>query len=265
MARLAKHHVHAALDRAAAHIVAAGGDDGRVSRRYLEGLRGAERGLVAMLYRFTDHRDAAPGAQVTRSDVEATVAYTKAKLVDAYDLNRNGLSQAEIERISTTAKLAVSLARALKRQAVEDSIDAGAQLADEIGQLTPGLIFDDFGTEGTSEGFTAVHREASLDPLAPLDAATVAVTLGLDANDPAQAIVRFITDLDDFFADLRELHRQLEQAPWTRADALVDLMQASLRSTVAAIVGLEPQLPVYIVGVAPDGDLVGLRSTVIWT
>ncbi|MEL6142520.1 MAG: nuclease, partial [Bacteroidota bacterium] len=139
MARISKSQVHAALDIAAQHILNARGDDNVISRldirQKLRELSGTERNLVDMLYRFIDKRDYKPGARVTKTDVEDTLAYTKVKLINAYDENNNGFSRAEIEKMSTTGKLAVSFARELKARENETT------LLQELRILGEGLYF----------------------------------------------------------------------------------------------------------------------------
>ena len=97
MARLSKQKVHAALEKAAANILSAAGDDAIVSRKDIRAklleLEGVERMLTSIFYRFMDHRDHRPGARITKQDVADTLAYAKEKLIDAYDKNNNGLSQ----------------------------------------------------------------------------------------------------------------------------------------------------------------------------
>ena len=121
MARIAKADVHSALHRAAQNIKDAAGADGRCSRADIQAklatLEGTDRTLTDLFFRFIDHRDAASGAAVTARDVDRAVAYAEEKLIDAYDLNNNGLSAAEIARMSVTGKSAVALARELKRAA----------------------------------------------------------------------------------------------------------------------------------------------------
>lgn len=121
MARVAKADVHAALERAAKHIIDAGGPDQITSRKNLKAklreLEGAERGLTAMFFGFIDHRDHELGARVTPPDVERALVYAKKELVDDYDLNGNGLSKDEIATMSTTGKLAVRVAQEMKARA----------------------------------------------------------------------------------------------------------------------------------------------------
>lgn len=73
MARLAKHKVHAALDKAAANILSAAGDDPFVSRKdirqKLMELEGVEQQLTSVFYRFMDHRDYKPGARITKKHI----------------------------------------------------------------------------------------------------------------------------------------------------------------------------------------------------
>jgi hypothetical protein len=140
MPRLAKTAVHAALERAAKNIITASPNDPFISRRdmraQLKKLRGVERSLTDIFYRFIDHRDAAPGARITAKDVHDALAYAKAKLIDQYDLDENGLSEDEIAQMSRTGKLAVALAYELKRSAA--AAEATTWL-DELDELRIGL------------------------------------------------------------------------------------------------------------------------------
>ncbi len=132
MPRIAKSDVNAALARAATTISRAGVPDGRTSRAELKAalssLSGPERALTEVFFRFVDHRDFRAGAQVTKTDVDRAVSYAKEKLVAKYDLNRNGLSAAEVKSMSLTGKLAVDLARELKAAAANEPIDKSAFL-----------------------------------------------------------------------------------------------------------------------------------------
>lgn len=126
MSRIAKADVNRALELAANRIQDAGGADGRVSRadmqKALKGLTGTEKKLTDIFFKFIDNRDFKAGAQVTSADIKKAVAYAKEKMVAKYDLNDNGLSAAEISKMSLTGKLAVSLAKELKAAAAGQSI-----------------------------------------------------------------------------------------------------------------------------------------------
>ena len=121
MARIAKADVNRALEQAAKTIISAGGSDGRISRAEVKArlpeLKGPEKKLVDMFFRFMDHRDFKLGAQVTPADVKKAVAYAKEHMVAKYDLDNNGLSTDEISKMSLTGKRAVDLAKALKESA----------------------------------------------------------------------------------------------------------------------------------------------------
>ncbi len=118
MSRISKADVNGALERAAQRIIDAAGGDKRVSRadmkNALSTLEGTERQLVDVFFKFVDHRDHKPGATVTAADVQKALAYAKEKMIAAYDLNANGLSQGEIAKMSLTGRLAVQLAKELK-------------------------------------------------------------------------------------------------------------------------------------------------------
>lgn len=117
MARLAKAEVHRALDLAGFNLKYGGGLDGIISRADAKAttkdLEGAEKGLTAMLFAFTDARDHKAGARVTGADIDKALAYAKDRMVDAYDTNHNGLSKAEIAKMSKTGQLAAQLASQL--------------------------------------------------------------------------------------------------------------------------------------------------------
>jgi len=176
MPRIAKADVHAALQRAADHILDAARPDGRVSRRDIKDkvqtLGGTERALVDIFYKFIDHRDAAPGAQVTKKDIDRAVAYANEKLVDKYDLNSNGLSKDEISRMSTTGQLAVRLARELKAAAgaqppADTTVDAAADepKADQWGYIDLASVGNDASLRYLNHRFPGIdfdrmHEEA---------------------------------------------------------------------------------------------------------
>jgi hypothetical protein len=145
MARLSKQHVYAALEKAAANILSAAGDDPFVSRKdirlKLRQLPGIERSLTDMFYRFIDKRDYKPGARVTKKDVDATLAYSKEKLIDKYDVNNNGLAEDEIKEMSLTAQLAVRYAQMLQAYAEEGPVETTAQLKKVLAHLGEGLYF----------------------------------------------------------------------------------------------------------------------------
>jgi hypothetical protein len=124
MPRIAKADINKALSLAAKTIIAAGGADGRTSRSELKAalpaLPDTQRKLVDVFFKFIDHRDFRRGAQVTKADVDKAVTYAKKTMVAQYDLNGNGLSAAEIKKMSLTGKLAVDLAKTLKTVAVDE-------------------------------------------------------------------------------------------------------------------------------------------------
>jgi hypothetical protein len=77
----------------------------------LQDLGGKEKALVAIFFRFIDHRDAAPGARVTEPDISRTVAYAQRHLIDRYDVNDDGrINSDEWSSMSRIGKLAISIA-----------------------------------------------------------------------------------------------------------------------------------------------------------
>lgn len=266
MARLAKHKVHAALEKAARNILDAAGDDPIVSRKdirdKLKDLDGVEKQLTNIFYRFMDHRDAKPGARITRKDVEATLAYAKEKLVDAYDVNNNGLSAAEIAKMSLTARLAVRYA-ILQDQLSEVTTD---NLYNSLSELGNGLYFPAWANE--ADAYLSVFRKDA--DLQDLTRENFSSTLGLDPTDPAEAIELWHQGRSDY-QWIFEIYEDYEmQAELESFKTLHQFMESSLTHITHIIVGLDgrrpdSEYPVYFVGLTPEGDILGFKTSTIWT
>jgi len=185
MARLAKHKVHAALDKAAANILSAAGDDPIVSRKdirqKLMELEGVEQQLTSVFYRFMDYRDSKPGARITKKDIDETLAYAKEKLIDIYDKNNNGLSAAEIADMSLTARLAVRYAK-LQDQLVEENTPD--KLYESLTELGEGLYFPAWANEADAY-LSPFRQDAKLQELTEENFSSA---LGLDYANPTEAI-----------------------------------------------------------------------------
>ncbi|MDI1437303.1 nuclease [Polyangium sorediatum] len=263
MTTLATSDVHAALGRAAEQLLQAAGPDGIVSRKdvraKLLSLEGTERDLVDMLYRFIDRRDAARSARMTKSDIDAALVHIRTELVDRHDLDNNGLSEDEVARMSDLGKLAVALARTLKAA----TAPTGEALAQKIGELAKGLFFDGYyGTEGGAP-VASFHAAAKLDQLSP-DA--FRATLGL-TDRPEHEIRRF-QPADPALQAFIHVHWDMPEME--SVEELVRFMKANLREITAAILGRDdPEFgaehPLYLVGLDAAGNLVGLKTAVIWT
>lgn len=258
MSRIAKSEVNAAFEWAAAQITEAGGRDGITSRaeirRKIAELTGAERDLVDFFYRFIVRRSGNPSERVDRGDIEAALVAAREQLVAAFDTNDNGLSADEVAAMPPLGRLAVKVARHRQR--------SGEDLANHFEALAFHLVFDDYGTELTGEHFLSFHAPAQLEALT---AQSFIATLGLDQDDPKSRIAR-IESAADFFRRLIEHHTPGQTA---QAVALAQAMQSTLADLRVFLVGADPEggplHPVYIVGIAPDGSLAGLRARVQWS
>lgn len=258
MSRIAKNHVNAAFEWAAAQITEAGGRDGITSRaeirRKIADLTGAERDLVDFFYRFIVRRGGNPGERVTRTDIDAALAVAREQLVAAFDTNDNGLSTDEVAAMPPLGRLAVKVARQRER--------SGEELANHFEALAFSLVLDDYGTELANEHFLSLHVPARLETLTTH---SFREALGLDPNDPKGRIAR-TESAADFFTRLIDHHTPGQTA---QAVALAQAMQSTLADLRVYIVGEDPEggpiHPVYVVGLAPDGSLAGLRARVQWT
>lgn len=118
--RVAKPLVHTALDKAAANLKNAKGNDPNVSRADVSKATkaitsDAERALTEQFFKFIDAREPAAGARVTDKDIDKAVVYAKQHIIDKYDINGNGISKEEIGKMSRLGRLAVDFAIELKK------------------------------------------------------------------------------------------------------------------------------------------------------
>lgn len=269
MARLAKQKVHAALEKAAQNILDAAGDDPFVSRKdirkKLQELDWTEQQLTNIFYRFMDHRDAQPGARITQKDVEETLAYAKEKLVDAYDKNNNGLSAAEIEQMSLTARLAVRYAK-LQDQTVEIETRSTNSIQDGLSKLGEGLYFPAWANE--ADAYLSVFRkDADLQELTP---ESFSAALGLDSSNPAESIQFWHqgrTNYEWIFENY-EAYEQIDDLESFKT--LHQFMEQSLTHITHIVVGLDglrpdSEYPVYFVGLTSEGDILGFQTSTVWT
>jgi hypothetical protein len=258
LSRIAKSHVNAAFEWAAGQISEAGGRDGITSRaeirRKIAELTGPERELVDFFYRFILRQGAGASERVTRTDIDAALATARSQLVAAFDTDNNGLSGDEIAAMPILGRLAVKVARRRSR--------SGEELAAHFEALAFSLVFDDYSTELQNERFLGFHAPVQLTELT---AQSFREALQLRADDPHGVIVRN-DDAGDFFARLAEAHTPGQTA---QAVALAQAMQSTLTDVRVYVLGQDPEAgpvhPFYVVGLAPDGSIAGLRARVQWT
>jgi len=268
MARLAKQKVHAALEHAAQNILDAAGDDPIVSRKDIRNklmeLEGVEQQLTSIFYRFMDYRDAKPGARITKTDIDSTLAYAKDKLVDAYDESNNGLSAAEISQMSLTARLAVRFAK-LQDQA-STSTPTTDQLAASLTQLGEGLYFPAWANE--ADAYLSLFRQDA--DLQTLTQETFSSALGLDPSNPVEAIQFWHqgrTEYEWIFENYEGYEMETELEAFKTLHTFMEQNMTHLTHVIVGLDGLRPdsEYPVYFVGLTPEGDILGFQTTTIWT
>ncbi len=143
--------------------------------------------------------------------------------------------------------------------------DRGTQLTQRIRELVEGLWFDYWSSEG-DEPIKAFHRGAELGSLSR---ECFAAALKLDLDDPADQIERWTRSLTGLFENLIERNGG-DPVQGQKARELVALICEELRDLTGVLIGRDlsrplGRHPVYVVGLAPDGDIVGFQSHVIWT
>ncbi|MEO0732128.1 MAG: hypothetical protein AAFZ52_04800 [Bacteroidota bacterium] len=271
MSRLSKKYAHAALDRAAQHLLDARGGDAVVSRKDMRAklleLEGYEQRLTNMFFRFVDARDYKPGARVTAKDIEDTLAYAKEKLIDAYDKNNNGISTGEFAEMSVTGKLAVRFGEELRRAAQGDpATDAQAGLKEEILALGTGLYFPAYGNEGDAF-LTPYFQEGNLTTFTK---DTFRKAFDLHPIAPEDTLVYFQTGRAAYQRLFDEYDDMSNRGYGNRFRLLEETMHRELKDVTLAILGTEgsregAEHPVYFVGITSEGDVLGFQTTTIWT
>ncbi len=267
MARISKGDVNAALRRAAANILDAAGDDPFVSRKdirqKLDTLEGVEQSLTNLFYRFIDARDYKKGARVTKKDVDDAVAYAEEKLIAQYDLNNNGLSASEIEKMSTTGKLAVAFARVLKEQTSNGNLKTKQDWLERLGELSEGLVYMGYANEADTP-LDPIYFEATLEELTK---ETFAATVGIDPSKPAEEITIY-----EVVMGLVEPERTFEiggENGIARGNEINRFALNNLREFRSIVLGRDDgsmvEHPQYLIGLTETGAIAGYRHIVIWT
>ena len=257
MSRIAKTDVHAALARVAQHIVDAGGGTGQVSRTEmqakLETLQGTERALADIFFRFVEHRDGVPNNTVTAGEVSKALDYAKEKLLDKYDLNRNGLSKGEISKMSRTGKLAVELAKELKA-VKETPLKGGEAMSKMFETMASGL----YHISESDSPYTAFHLPKPPEGTSVLDA--IRKALDIPNN------VELYEDHADTYFDYNIHESGLEAGDVAKFQALRSAMNANLSNITLVQMGEQViEGKTFLIGTAPDGSIVGLSADRVWT
>ncbi|MFN7117741.1 MAG: nuclease A inhibitor family protein [Saprospiraceae bacterium] len=267
MPRLTVQDLLNTLHQAAQEMRAAAGSDGQLSRqdfnRIIEDKTGNERTLLEAFYRFLREEDQR-NMRITRDLLARGEKFIQEKIITQFELAPGGLSLQETNAIKALGEDPLALAFQLKRAASGMEYKSPVELFTQIQELTPDLFFDDLGSEG-SQPLEAVHIAANVVELTP---DSFAKALKLNAEDPKDAVARFVPAEEHFIKFIAQ-HYSFELD--AKATTLVHLMKDHLRQNTVIVLGedyhedVPPQHPVYVVGVADDGSLIGFKSLVIWT
>lgn len=141
---------------------------------------------------------------------------------------------------------------------------ASEDIVRKLTELSEKMYFTGFGSEG-DDPVEVVHLPTKLEYL---DASALADALGFNTTTPEQAIARFYPYSPGLSFELIDTLYTEEENSSIRTNEIVRLM-TSLHHVIIVIFGEDmqspPQHPVYWVGLAADGSIVGLKSLVIWT
>ncbi len=266
MTNLATSEVNAAVESAAAHLVQAAGPDGIVSRQdirsKLYSLKGTERELVEALYHFISDRETKRTARMTRRDIDSAVAAIRTDIIENIDLDKNGLSEDEVARMSKLGKLAVTLALMLKAKV---SGPTGQELAQEIGELAKGVFFDSYYS---TEGATPLEPFFAAAKLTHLTLNDFRATLQL-TNGPEHEAKEDFGPGEYTLAAIRRANDSEEGE--NKAAKLIEFLEIHLREIQEVVIGRDAgqdrtwPVHAYVVGLDAKGNIVGVRAELIWT
>jgi len=141
------------------------------------------------------------------------------------------------------------------------------QLMQTLEEHSAELELDYYGSESSYplEVVRLSTQDAQLDSYEDFRNAVLEVgpeTLGMEEN--------FLDTVGRFEAAERTFYPYLNESAPNVAEAIIQILSGELTDTKLIIVGSEftlpePVHPVFIIGIAPDGSLIGLKAFVVWT
>lgn len=145
-----------------------------------------------------------------------------------------------------------------------------AALLQRLEETAKGAIFDVLANESTTSAITAIRIEGdNLSVATKADAARALATIGVKAK-PRKDFPVFTspTEPDPENEGRSLFERMVEADPNT--GALVEALRTGLKDLKVMVIGEDSydhgaEHDVFILGTAPDGSLVGIRTTVVWT
>lgn len=147
---------------------------------------------------------------------------------------------------------------------MEDTRIKAHELEPLIHEYCQGLLFDDLGSEA-AQPIEVFFQPAALEALT--FEAFVEI-MGLDQQNPAEKVENF-EPVYEVLDGLRDAY--IGTAYEDSSNDLVDLMLGHLEDLCLFIVGedfneeVDDMHPIYLVGLSVDGNIIGLKSKVLWT
>lgn len=141
------HDLTRLLDEATALLRQASGNDAIISERDAEKLfltlEGPRRAFVEELFRFARSLEQ-PGGRLTRSDLEAAAERVRAEMLPELEVLPQELTKSEAERLAARGEAHARLAQRWKAWLIEPPRLDAAQLAAQLREALPGLLFNAF-------------------------------------------------------------------------------------------------------------------------
>lgn len=258
------------IQRSAQILTEATGKDPYLSRQDYRNKRAEFSGQTQLLidvhHQFLRQLEESDAGRITEKNILKSLQLFNTSILPLYELHLGELTAGEMAAMALVHPFGPQIAAQVKRTAMEQKSQSSSQaIFERIRTLTSDLFFDFLGSEA-DQPVEAIWVDAKV--IGDLTEAALAEALGLDPTLPQDKIERF-QDANEFFPTFVDLHRYFGKE--AAALELVEIMQTYLRSQKLAVIGedynpqVDPEHPVYLLGVAQDGKLVGIKSAVIWT
>jgi len=254
------------LRRAAAHLREATGEDPFLSRedfrRKLNTVDLSERPLLESLYHFVLAQENSPRSRITEKDIDQALERALSQVITAYQLAPGPLSPEAEEELQSYGDAHLELGKNLKAAAQQAAPIPPAELVNKLESLAEALEPVNYHS-GEYSPFKGIYLPSRLEELTPAIFREALEQFLREFGDGDFRVERLIR-AESYFPDF--INRQPSAERQALAREVVELFRQQLHQLSVAI--LESQRygwrPMFIVGLNPAGNLVGLQCNVLW-
>ncbi len=254
------------LRRAAAHLREATGEDPFLSRedfrRKLNTVDLSKQPLLESLYHFVLAQENSPRSRITEKDIDQALERALSQVITAYQLAPGPLSAEAEEELQFYGAAHLELGRTLKAAAQQAAPIPPRDLANKLESLAEALEPVNYHS-GEYSPFKGIYLPAQLDELTPAIFREVLEQFLREFGGGDFRVERLIR-AESYFPDFTNRQPSAERQALARE--VVELFRQQLHQLSVAVLE-SPRYgwrPMFIVGLNPAGNLVGLQCNVLW-